>query len=219
MHKTLILISVFLFAAGLAVYPKQESRASVALAAIAPLPPAAGTLTDAAAEPAAAPAIVSTAPKKEVIAGAPLQPAQGPLSPERLSIPSIGFNNPIVKVGTNRQGEMDVPSGKTRNVGWYKNGTLPGELGSAVIGAHVFAAFSKLDEVAPGDEIFVTMSDGTTRKFIVAETNVYKLSEMSPDTLFNRNDARRLNLITCAGALTADGSTYTHRLVVSAIAA
>jgi hypothetical protein len=36
------------------------------------------------------------------------------------------------------------------------------------------------------------------------------------DQIFNRNDAARLNLITCHGQLTADRSTYTHRLVVYA---
>lgn len=213
------------FAAGLAVYPKQESKAAAALPVIIPLPPAAGAaLPDATL---LAPTTVSAAAQKAPVAStkaapavaASVQPSTGPLSPTRLSIPSIGFNNPIVKVGVNGAGEMDVPSGSTNNVGWYKNGTFPGEIGSAVIGAHVFAAFEKLDQVKPGSEVTVTMSDGSKKKFVVESATVYKLSDMSAEHLFNQGGARRLKLITCAGSLTADGSTYTHRLVVSAVAA
>lgn len=216
MQKILVLTSLCLFALGAAVYPKQESKASIALPQLSPLPPAAGVITDAA--PAAAPDVPATAPTASTTTRAPFQPVESPLAPVRLSIPSIGFNNPIIKVGTNSAGEMDVPDGRTRNVGWYKDGTLPGEIGNAVIGAHVYAAFARLDEVNVGDEIVVAMNDGSAKKFIVAERNTYRLSEMSADALFNLKDARRINLITCAGTLTPDKSTYTHRLVVSAIA-
>jgi len=43
---------------------------------------------------------------------------------------------------------MDVLDDPTR-VGWYKNGTVPGERGSAIIGAHVFSGIRQTgrDEV------------------------------------------------------------------------
>jgi hypothetical protein len=34
------------------------------------------------------------------------------------------------------------------------------------------------------------------------------------DELFNRADTARLNLITCAGSLTRNRTTYDHRLVI-----
>ena len=137
-------------------------------------------------------------------------------TPVQVSIPSAGINSEIVGVGLTNSGKMAVPEGGTNNVGWYKNGTLPGNTGSAVLDAHVFAAFSNLKNVVAGDSIFITTEGGQTLRFVVESTRVYKLSELSADQLFNKKDARRLNLITCAGELTADKSTYTHRLVVYA---
>src|SRR5947208_1526342 len=40
--------------------------------------------------------------------------------PARLIIPSIGLDDSVLEVGLNAKGEMDVPDGKTKNVGWYK---------------------------------------------------------------------------------------------------
>lgn len=109
---------------------------------------------------------------------------------------------------------MDVPSGETSDIGWYQGGPKPGQHGSAVLDAHVFAAFGELDELEVGEHVYVATETGSKLKFEVIETTVYKLSDLSPKQLFQKNDARRLNLITCAGKPTADGSTYTHRLVV-----
>lgn len=136
--------------------------------------------------------------------------------PIRLIIPSIGLDAPVKDVGVNEIGEMDVPDGSSNQVGWYASGTVPGDVGSAVMDAHVFAAFAKLRYVKTGSDIYVIMKSGKKRHFIVRESLVYRLGQLSPDLLFNRTDARRLNLITCAGSPTVDGSTYDHRLVVYA---
>ncbi len=143
------------------------------------------------------------------------QPQQ-PAYPVRLSIPSIKLSNAVIPVGINGVGEMDVPSGSTSNVGWYKYGTVPGNTGSAVMDAHVFAAFSNLDKLRVGDAIDVVMSDGTTLRFIVSDTETYALVDVPAETLFNSADGRHLNLITCAGTLLPNHSTYDHRLIVYA---
>jgi sortase (surface protein transpeptidase) len=109
---------------------------------------------------------------------------------------------------------MEVPPGHSNDVGWYKNGTIPGNVGSAVIDAHVYAAFEKLRYVKVGSEVIVENANGERLKFVVNDSRVYKLGELTSGMLFGRRDARRLNLITCAGQPTADGNTYTHRLVV-----
>ena len=137
--------------------------------------------------------------------------------PVKLIIPSIKMSSKIRMLGKDKQGNMDVPQASTNDVGWYKDGTLPGEVGNAVIGAHVFAAFSKLKNVKLGDDIYILNNQNQKLHFIVADTKTYKLSTLTSETLFEQKDARRLNLITCAGKLTSDRSTYDRRLVVSAI--
>jgi LPXTG-site transpeptidase (sortase) family protein len=139
-----------------------------------------------------------------------------PAIPVRVEIPAIGINSKILLMGKDKDGNMDVPSGKSNDVGWYKYGTLPGNIGSAVLDAHVFAAFKNLNKLEVGDEIFVFSSNGQKLRFVVEEEKTYKLGNLSPQTLFFQNDARRLHLITCAGTLTRDKKTYTHRHVVFA---
>lgn len=136
--------------------------------------------------------------------------------PIALTIPHIGLGSRVLTMGLTAQGDLDVPAGTTQNVGWYANGTVPGDIGSAVMDAHVFAAFSQLHTVVAGDDIYVSMDDGTTRHFIVQKTKLFNLSELSPNELYNQKDGRYLHLITCAGQLTADRTTYTQRLVVYA---
>lgn len=137
--------------------------------------------------------------------------------PLRVRIPDIGLNSRVQTVEVTLTGDLGVPDGSTKNVGWYAAGTTPGAPGSAVFDAHVFAAFKKLRYALPGADIYVDMSDGKTLHFKIQESTVYALDEVPLDKLFTRNDIARLNLITCAGKLTRDRSTYDHRLVDYAV--
>lgn len=134
--------------------------------------------------------------------------------PARLLIPAVGISSPIIGVGVNAKGEMAVPSGSSNNVGWWKDGTIPGENGTAVLDAHVFAAFQALDQVKIGDNIYVERNDGSKLHFVVVDVETYALNAMTSRMLFGEDGTPRLNLITCAGTLTPDHSTYDHRLVV-----
>jgi sortase (surface protein transpeptidase) len=136
--------------------------------------------------------------------------------PSDLIIPSIHLASPIQAVGTTSEGAMAVPSGATTNVGWYKYGTIPGATGSAVLDAHVFAAFAKLKYLKPGSDIYVLAQDGSMRHFVVIRTQTYANANVPLNLLFNRSDGQYLNLITCAGKLTPDHTTYSARLVVYA---
>ena len=142
-------------------------------------------------------------------------PAATVATPARLIIPSISLNVRIQGVGVNAQGAMAVPSGASKLVGWYKNGVVPGQTGSAVIDAHVFAAFSKLKYLKPGADVYVITTDGTRLHFVVSKAKTFALATLSPQQqLFRSTLSADLNLITCAGSLTSDHSTYDHRLIV-----
>lgn len=112
---------------------------------------------------------------------------------------------------------MDVPDGTSNSVGWYAGGVKPGEAGTAVLDAHVFAAFRDLDKVKAGDYVYIFMQSGTVLTFQITQSNLYDLSTLSPHALFEpHNTTKKLNLITCAGEFAWDRQTYTHRLIVSA---
>ncbi len=202
----------FLTALGLiaitALIPLPESLAAGQAAGLIPAVPDTGI------EEASTPTPETPAPDQpEEVKGT--EPEQ----PVLLSIPAIGLKSPVIPVGVNKKGEMDVPDGDSNAVGWYKYGTLPGNIGSAVIDAHVFAAFAKLRQLKAGGDIYVTDKNGQTLRFKVDSTKTYALSAMDKAvarTIFNRDDDRHLTLITCAGSLTRDRSTYDHRLVIYA---
>jgi len=136
--------------------------------------------------------------------------------PVRIYVPSLGLDVPIIPVGIDKKGNMDVPDGRTLSVGWYEDGTLPGSRGSAVLAAHVYAAFQRLRKIEPGAEIFIVTKDGTTLRFIAAEKKTYRLADVPAQKLFNRDDDAWLNLITCAGLWNRAMGTYDHRVVVYA---
>jgi len=136
--------------------------------------------------------------------------------PTKIIIPSIKLDAPIQKVGVNEKGEMDVPSGQTNNVGWYQYGTLPGKVGSAVLDAHVYAAFANLRYVKIGDSIQVETENGKNLRFEVIDSRVYALNEAPAEMIFHKNDGTYLNLITCARRYIPALDTYSHRLVVFA---
>lgn len=157
---------------------------------------------------------IAVAPSAKPVAAVVKKPKKQTAQPVRLIIPSIGLSAPIESVGLNEKGEMDVPDGNSHEVGWYKYGTIPGNVGSAVIDAHVYAAFEELRYLKVGQSVIVENANGERLEFTVDDSRVYKLGELTSGMLFGKRDTRRLNLITCAGEQTPDGSTYTHRLVV-----
>lgn len=162
----------------------------------------------------AAPAVPNTSDAPSAGAAAAVDPSNR--TPAQLIIPSIGLRDAIVPVGLTPGGAMAVPSGKTSNVGWYRGGPVPGEIGTAVLDAHIFAAFSKLHDVQVGDDIYVVTGGGQRLHFVVATARTYALNGLDPNVLFGSDGTARLNLITCAGKLTPDRSTYDRRLIVSA---
>lgn len=219
-------ISLFSIVLGLVSILPQISIHSVAASTPEVHPYAEITVADASvvsaaesADPIPEPVASTTAsvPKKaaSVAHRRPIVPS-APSIPVHLSIPVIGLASSVISVSTNERGEMDVPDGSTSDVGWYKDGVIPGQSGSAVMDAHVFAAFRNLNALSIGDELFVRTRAGSQLRFIVRDVKTYALTELSPDMLFEQTDGKHLNLITCAGSLTSDRSTYDHRLIVYA---
>ncbi len=136
--------------------------------------------------------------------------------PAQIVIPSLKINSYVVDVGVNAAGEMEVPDGATLNVGWYKFGTVPGEEGSAVMDAHVYAAFKKLKYAAIGSSIYVLNAHGETLEFKIISSKVYPLANVPMNTIFTDASGKYLNLITCEGRYSPAKGTYDKRRVVYA---
>lgn len=144
-------------------------------------------------------------------------------TPVRLLIPAIGVRAKVQTVGllANGVGEMAVPNNFT-DVGWYGLGTLPGQLGSAVIVGHSNgrdvpeAVFFNLDKLVKGDKITVSDRFGQLLIFTVVSVKVYDFDAPTQDIFLGDESKARLNLITCSGNWLVDKKLYDKRTVVFA---
>lgn len=141
--------------------------------------------------------------------------------PQRLQIPSLGVDAPVVPVGLEGDGSMQIP-GATES-GWYWPGTAPGEpSGSAVIAAHVDYAgqrgvFFDLRAVEVGSEISVLDEQGAPLRYVVTERFQVDKDLLPIDELFRADGAHTLTLITCGGAFDRGARSYTDNIVVRAV--
>lgn len=145
-----------------------------------------------------------------------------PENPARLRIPRLHIQAAVQYVGINGSGNMATPSNFT-DVAWYKYGTVPGQMGSAVINGHVdnglalAGVFKHLQDIQTGDDIYIDTKQGSSLHFVVERVVLYPYKDVPTDLVFNQKDAPRLNLITCDGNWVKAGKTYDKRLVVYAV--
>jgi hypothetical protein len=139
--------------------------------------------------------------------------------PATITIPSIGVRAPIVGVGLQPDGAMQLP--EPDQVGWYRLGPRPGEGGPAVLVGHVDsrtgpAVFYRLRQLRPGDEIFIGQSDGTTSRFLVGRLEQHPKTALPTSRIWTPAIGRWLRLITCGGPFNRATGHYRDNLIVYA---
>lgn len=141
------------------------------------------------------------------------------LLPTRLKIPRISVDAVVEYVGVTPEGRMDVPKGPDE-VAWYKLGSRPGEIGSAVIAGHSGwknfrpAVFDNLNKLKEGDKIYIEDEKGETITFVVREKRLYDPTADSTDVFISSDGKAHLNLITCEGVWDEVTKSRSKRLVV-----
>jgi sortase A len=141
--------------------------------------------------------------------------------PVRIIIPTIDVDAEVEEVGITWKGNMGTPK-KFTNTGWYKYGTVPGEIGSAVIDGHVDngfglpGVFNHLKDLKPGDDVYVETGTAQKIHFVVSRVEKYYYKDVPLEVVFNAKDGTYLNLITCDGEWVPAEQTNDHRIVVYA---
>jgi len=137
----------------------------------------------------------------------------------RVVIPSLGVNAPVIDLGLNPDGSLQVPS-DFRVAGWYAGGPQPGQVGPAVIVGHVDsrngpAVFFGLRSLAHGDTIEVFK--GTVEmRFTVVAVDEYPKDAFPTARVYGRVDYPAIRLITCGGVFDAATGHYSDNIVVFA---
>jgi hypothetical protein len=149
--------------------------------------------------------------------------ALGRSRPVHLDLPTIGVHTPLMSLGLNPDGTVEVPP-LTRHApaGWYRYLASPGELGPAVLLGHVDSAadgpavFFRLGALRPGDPVAVRRADGTTVVFSVDRVAGYPKSAFPTRAVYGAVDRPGLRLVTCGGSFDHARRSYRGVVVVYA---
>ncbi|NEB74524.1 class F sortase [Streptomyces sp. SID14478] len=135
-------------------------------------------------------------------------PGAAPMSPsppDRIRIPSLRVDAPLMGLGLNRGGSLDVPPPEKKNLaGWYEAGTRPGERGTAVVAGHVDnavgpAVFYDLGALTRGRTIEIDRRDGSVAVFTVDAVEVYAAKDFPDEKVYGAAPRPELRVITCGG--------------------
>ncbi|MEU1268923.1 class F sortase [Streptomyces sp. NPDC005799] len=158
---------------------------------------------------------------------AELPPAVRPLGdalPQRLDIPDLRVQAPVVARGLDAKGAVDPPPfDQAGVVGWYAAGARPGAAGTALMVGHVDtetrpAVFYRLSVLKPGETIRVVRDDGKVAEFTVDDVRVIARDGFDAQQAYGQRQSGRaeLRLITCGGSFDRARGSYTANVVVSA---
>lgn len=140
--------------------------------------------------------------------------------PQRLSIPAIGVDSPLERLGLLPDHTLQPPA-QWGEAGWYADGVRPGAPGPAVIAGHVDsvsgpAVFYRLRDLRPGAVALVRLGDGRTLRFVVDTVHVYPKDRFPTAAVYGPTALPELRLITCTGDFDFRAHSYVDNLVVSA---
>ncbi|MER6732842.1 class F sortase [Streptomyces puniciscabiei] len=148
----------------------------------------------------------------------------GDAVPQRVDIPQLGVQAPVVSRGLDAQGAVDPPPlDQPGVVGWYGAGPAPGAQGAALLVGHVDtetrpAVFYQLSTLKPGETVRVVRSDGKVARFTIDDVRVLPRAGFDAHQAYGPRHPGRaeLRLITCGGSFDRAAHSYTANVVVSA---
>jgi hypothetical protein len=153
---------------------------------------------------------------------APPASSRTALRPTGLSVPAAGIAaGHLTDLGVERRGgTLQVPAGP-QDVGWFSEGSVPGQAGPAVVVGHVDSwqgpgVFSRLRELRAGDTVDVPRSDGTVAHFVVDAVEQFGKDAFPTDRVYGPTAGPALRLVTCGGPFDPSTRSYVDNVVVFA---
>ncbi|MFI1564384.1 class F sortase [Streptomyces sp. NPDC020490] len=142
-------------------------------------------------------------------------------APDRVRIPAIQVDAPVMPVGLDVDGWVAAPPPEDPNLaGWFTGAVTPGEKGTAVVVGHVDnlqgpAVFYGLGALKKGNHIEVARQDGKTAVFEIYGIEVFAKSNFPGDRVYASKGTPELRVITCGGGFSKQNG-YDGNVVVFA---
>jgi sortase (surface protein transpeptidase) len=157
-------------------------------------------------------------PPKPGTVAAPLSAS----TPMTIKIPAIGVDAPVMSLGLNANGTIQVPPLDNHNLaGWYDRSVTPGARGTSVILGHVDdyagpSVFFYLKNLRQGDVIDVVRADGQTAVFSVDGVQKATKTSFPTTDVFGNVSYPALRLVTCGGTFDPKTGQYLDSIIVYA---
>ncbi|MDL5205166.1 class F sortase [Streptomyces sp. ALI-76-A] len=125
--------------------------------------------------------------------------------PDRVRIPSIRVDAPVMAVGLDADGWVGAPPPEDPNLaGWFTGAVTPGEKGTAIVVGHVDnkqgpAVFYGLGALKPGHRVEIARQDGKTAVFEIYGIEVFEKDNFPGDRVYGSKGSPELRVITCGG--------------------
>jgi hypothetical protein len=125
--------------------------------------------------------------------------------PDRVRIPAIQVDAPVMQVGLDTDGWVGAPPPEDPNLaGWFTGAVSPGEKGTAVVVGHVDntqgpAVLYGLGALKKGNHVEVTRRDGKTAVFEIYGIEVFEKNNFPGDRVYASKGSPELRVITCGG--------------------
>ena len=142
--------------------------------------------------------------------------------PAGIEIPRIDARSSLVGLGLDAEGAVQVPPvEEPMQAGWFTGAPKPGEPGPAVVLGHVNGGgqpgiFSRLNELAEGDEILIRRTDGTVARFTVTRVDQVPKADFPTEAVYGDTEDPQLRLITCGGTFDRAANSYRDNVIVYA---
>ncbi|MET8079656.1 class F sortase [Streptomyces sp. NPDC005303] len=147
--------------------------------------------------------------------------AVGRSAPVRLTVPAIGVDTPVMRLGLASDGTVQVPPISDHDqAGWYEHSPTPGQTGPSVILGHVTVGaygdgvFHGLSRLRRGEKIVARLENGTETEFTVTSLRTVAKADFPTDDVYGNVSRPELRLITCGGPKDEDG--YLDNVIVFA---
>ena len=141
-------------------------------------------------------------------------------APERIIIPSLRVDAPVMRLGPASGGSIQVPPLANHNLaGWYDRSVTPGQDGTSVILGHVDSftgpsVFFSIKDLIRGEIVEVVRADGRTATFSVDGVEEVAKATFPSKEIYGNTRYPGLRLITCGGPFDTADRQYLDNIVV-----